>query len=75
MHFKFTIAKKLILGFGVVTVAILVNMYLINRTLKKSIEVSEKISTVYVPSADLVRELSNTLITSKMLVKNWVYIE
>ena len=75
MNFKFTIAKKLILGFGVVTIAILVNMYLINRTLKKSIEVSEKISTVYVPSADLVRELSNTLISSKMLIKNWVYIE
>ncbi len=75
MNFKFTIAKKLILGFGVVTIAILVNMYLINRTLKKSLEVSEKISTVYVPSADLVRELSNTIISSKMLIKNWVYIE
>ena len=75
MNFKFTIAKKLILGFGVVTIAILVNMYLINRTLNKSLEVSEKISTVYVPSADLVRELSNTLISSKMLIKNWVYIE
>jgi GAF domain-containing protein/HAMP domain-containing protein len=75
MNFKFTIAKKLILGFGIVTIAILVNMYLINRTLKKSIEVSEKISMVYVPSADLVRELSNTIISSKMLIKNWVYIE
>lgn len=75
MNFKFTIAKKLILGFGVVTIAILVNMYLINRTLKKSLEVSEKISMVYVPSADLVRELSNTIISSKMLIKNWVYIE
>ncbi len=75
MNFKFTIAKKLILGFGVVTIAILINMYLINKTLKKSIEVSEKISTVYVPSADLVRELSNLLVSSKMLIKNWVYIE
>ena len=75
MNFKFTIAKKLILGFGVVTIAILVNIYLINRTLKKSIEANEKISTVDVPSADLVRELSNMLITSKMLIKNWVYIE
>ncbi len=75
MNFKFTIAKKLILGFGVVTIAILVNMYLINRTLKKSLVVREKISTVYVPSADLVRELSNTIISSQMLIKNWVYIE
>ena len=75
MNFKFTIAKKLILGFGVVTIAILVNIYLINRTLKKSIEANEKILTVYVPSADLVRDLSNIMTTSKMLIKNWVYIE
>lgn len=75
MNFKFTIAKKLILGFGVVTIAILVNIYLINRTLKKSIEANEKILTVYVPSEDLIRDLSNLIGTSKMLIKNWVYIE
>jgi methyl-accepting chemotaxis protein len=75
MNFKFTIAKKLILGFGIVTIAILINIFLINKTLKTSIEVNKNISTVYVPSADLMRELSNTIISSKMLIKNWVYIE
>lgn len=75
MNFKFTIAKKLILGFGIVTIAILINIFLINKTLKKSIEVNNNISTIYVPSADLMRELSNTIVSSKMLIKNWVYIE
>ncbi|NOQ23909.1 MAG: GAF domain-containing protein [Bacteroidales bacterium] len=75
MNFKFTIAKKLILGFGIVTIAILNNIFLINNTLRKSIEVNKDISTIYVPSADLMRELSNTIISSKMLIKNWVYIE
>lgn len=75
MNFKFTIAKKLILGFGIVTIAIFINFILIDKTLKKSIEVNNKISTIYVPSADLMRELSNMMISSKMLIKNWVYIE
>lgn len=75
MNFKFTIAKKLILGFGIVTIAILINIFLINKTLRNSIEVNNDISTVYIPSADLIRELSNTIVSSKMLIKNWVYIE
>ncbi len=75
MNFKFTIAKKLIVGFGIVAVAIFTNIVLIDNTLKKSIEANEEISTVYVPSADLIRELSNMIVSSKMLIKNWVYIE
>lgn len=75
MNFKFTVAKKLILGFGIVTIAILINIFLIDETLKESIEVNEKISTIYVPSADLIDELSDLIVSSKMLIKNWVYIE
>ncbi|MCB2196192.1 MAG: GAF domain-containing protein [Bacteroidetes bacterium] len=75
MNFKFTVAKKLILGFGIVTIAILINIFLIDKTLKESIEVNENISTIYVPSADLIGELSDLIVSSKMLIKNWVYIE
>jgi len=75
MNFKFTIAKKLILGFGIVTAAIFVNIYLVKNTLRKNIEENERIISIYIPSADLIRELSNTIISSKMLIKNWVYIE
>jgi len=75
MKFKFNIAKKLIFGFGIVTIAIFTNIYLINKTLNKSIDVNNQISSIYVPSSELIRELSNTMISSKMLIKNWVYIE
>ena len=75
MNFKFTVAKKLILGFGIVTIAILINIFLIDKTLKKSIKVNENISTIYVPSADLIQDLSDMIVSSKMLIKNWVYIE
>ncbi|MBW2998430.1 GAF domain-containing protein [Candidatus Woesearchaeota archaeon] len=75
MNFKFTIAKKLIVGFGIVTIAIFGNIVLVDSTLKDAIEINNNISTVYVPSADLIRELSNSIISSKMLIKNWVYIE
>jgi len=75
MKFRFTIANKLILGFGVVTLAIFINIILINRTLNESIDANNKITNVYVPSADLIRDLSNMMVTSKMLIKNWVYID
>ena len=75
MNFKFNIAKKLILGFGIVTVAIFFNIILITGMLKESVVVNEEISTIDVPSADLVRELSNMMISSKMLIKNWVYAD
>ncbi|MGC9374170.1 MAG: GAF domain-containing protein [Bacteroidales bacterium] len=75
MKFRFTIAKKLMLGFGIVTLAILANIFLVNSTLKESIKTNEKISNVYTPSSELIRELSNLMISSKMLIKNWVYID
>lgn len=75
MNFKFTIANKLILGFGIVTIAIFINFTLIDKTLKKSIQKNDEISNVFTPSASLIRELSNMMISSKMLIKNWVYIE
>ncbi len=75
MKFKLTISNKLILGFGVVTVAIFVNSILINRTLNSSVEVSDKISEIYEPSANYLVELSDVILNSKMLIKNWVFIE
>ncbi len=75
MNFKFTIAKKLILGFGIVTLAIFLNIIMITNMLKESVDVNKEISNVDIPSADLVRELSTMMISTKMLIKNWVYID
>jgi len=75
MKFKFTIANKLVLSFGIVTIAIFVNSYLINRTLHRSVDVSTEIAQIYEPSANYLVELSDLILTSKMLIKNWVFIE
>jgi HAMP domain-containing protein len=75
MKFRFNIAKRLIFGFGVVTLAILINIFLINKTLNQSIHDNNKIASIYVPSADLIQEFSDKIVSSKMLIKNWVYIE
>jgi len=75
MNFKFTIAKKLILGFGIVTLAIFLNIIMVINILKESIDVNDEISKIDIPSADLVRELSTMMISTKMLIKNWVYID
>ncbi len=75
MKFRFTIAKKLIVGFSIITISILVISFLINRTLQKSIEVNNRISEIYVPSTNSLGELSDLITSSKMLIKNWVFIE
>lgn len=75
MKFRFTIAKRLILSFGLITIAILVNSFFINNTLNKSLKKNTEITTVYAPSAEKLSNLSEMIVSSKMLIKNWVYID
>lgn len=73
--FRFTIARKLLLGFGFLTIAILVNTFFTFLTLSHNRKINEKIITVYAPSNDHLNELFNLITNSKLLIKNWVYIE
>ncbi|MCG8411790.1 MAG: GAF domain-containing protein [Bacteroidales bacterium] len=75
MKLKFNIAKKLILSFGIVTGAILVSIYLINKNLSENINISTKTSKVYISSAKYTNVFSNAVVNSQMLLKDWIYIE
>lgn len=75
MKIRFSIANKLILGIGIIIVAILINSYLINNSLKKSRQINEKISELYVPSVSHLNNLYNQVSRSKALIKNWVFID
>jgi len=75
MNFKFTIGKKLALGFGIVILAFLINVAI---TVKVSIENQQRnrsITELYTPSTDLLIQLRQVIVESKMLIKNWVFIE
>ncbi|OFX89177.1 MAG: hypothetical protein A2W99_01720 [Bacteroidetes bacterium GWF2_33_16] len=75
MKFRFTIARRLLLSFGLITIAILLNSFFINNTLQQSIKKNNEISMVYLPSAEMLSNLSDMMVSSKMLIKNWVYID
>ena len=75
MKFRFTIARRLFLSFGIITIAILANSFFINNTLQESIKVNNEISTIYLPSAEMLSNLSDMIVSSKMLIKNWVFID
>ena len=72
---KMTIAKRLSFGFGIVVLIILVNVLLTSIMSRNSRKLNEEISTIFEPSTALLSELNNQVSNSKLLIKNWVYID
>lgn len=72
MRFRFTIGRKLGLGFGVLLVAILVNGILTFTTLKRTKLLNEKIATIYTPSISKLKDLNLLVIKSKSLTVTWL---
>ncbi|MDP4274295.1 MAG: GAF domain-containing protein [Bacteroidota bacterium] len=75
MKFRFTIGTKISLGFGILILAVIVNMLLNSKILNKSIQVNQNIENVYEPSEDNLRKIREHLRESEMLIKSWVFIE
>ncbi|MDY6800813.1 MAG: methyl-accepting chemotaxis protein [Bacteroidota bacterium] len=72
---KLTIGKKLIIGFGVILVALIVNAVLILNSSIQNSKLNNQIIEIYTPSTNNLTQLRKLLVDSKMLIKNWVYIE
>lgn len=75
MKFRFNIGTKISLGFGILILAVIVNMLLNSKILNKSIQVNQNIENVYEPSEDNLRKIREHLRESEMLIKSWVFIE
>ncbi len=75
MKIRFTIVKKLTVGFGILTFAVLLNSLLIYSTLNNSKKLNEEIINIYTPSVSYLNDLSFLINNSKMLIKNWVFVE
>lgn len=75
MKARFTIANKLIVGFGILILASLINGLYTYSTLNENQNLNKDILTIYDPSVTKLDELNNMINNSQMLVKNWVYIE
>ena len=72
---RLRIATKIILAFGVITLAVIINALMTSSALQKSREVNDKISNLYTPSLAYINDLYSKIGDSRMLVKSWVFID
>lgn len=72
MKFRFTIGRRIYFGFGVLLILTLFAFGLTMLTIKQSKDINDKITTIYTPSVNALRELNVTMLNSKMLIYNWV---
>jgi methyl-accepting chemotaxis protein len=73
--FHLKISGKIGLGFGILTLAVILNTILINNVLNKSRRLNEKTSKIYQPSEDLLMRMYNQVNNSQMLIKSWVFVD
>ena len=72
---RLKIAAKIGLGFGIITIAVIVNAWVTSRTLERSRNINEKIMNVYTPSEAFISDLYTRISDSRMLIKSWVSID
>ncbi len=70
-----SIAQKLIFGFGLILVVILINAILTLGTLTRSKNLTNQVTSVYSPTTEMLGDLEMMVTQTKMLIKNWVYID
>lgn len=75
MAFRFTIGRKIGLGFGTLIFLTFVAFGLTVITLTESRKINDKITNLYTPSVGALQELNTLVIRSKMLISNWVNIQ
>jgi methyl-accepting chemotaxis protein len=72
---RLKIAAKIGLGFGIITIAVIINAWVTSRTLERSRNINEKIMNVYTPSQAFTADLYTKISDSRMLIKSWVSID
>ncbi len=72
MKFRFTIGRKILLGFGILIFLVLLAFSLTLETIKKSREINDKIANLYTPSVAALQEMSLLITKSNALVINWI---
>jgi methyl-accepting chemotaxis protein len=72
---RLKIASKIILGFSVMGLAVLLYALFTNSRLTRSRQENAKINEIYTPSVELIRNLYIKISDSRMLIKSWVYID
>ena len=74
-NIKLNITRKLGLGFGVILVLIFANGILTFTSISNSRNQNKILTEVYSPSSDKLHEFAAMVTNSKMLIRNWVFID
>ena len=75
MKIRFTVKNKLIIGFGIIILGVFISSILTYTTLDENRKVSDDITKIHSPSVSLLNDLLSLVNNSKMLIKNWVFID
>ncbi|MBI9034894.1 MAG: HAMP domain-containing histidine kinase [Bacteroidales bacterium] len=75
MRLNISIPKKLALGFGIIAIAIIMNSIFNYMTWKDNIRTMDRLDKIYEPSETQLYNFRHLVATSKMLIKNWVFID
>ncbi len=71
MKIRFTIGKKIALGFGVIVFLTLVSFFFTNLTLTGSREKTRQVTEIFNPSVTALKELDNQLNLSRLGITQW----
>ncbi len=72
---RLKIAAKIGMGFGIITIAVIINAWVTSKTLERSRNINETIMNVYTPSQEYISKLYTLISDSRMLIKSWVSID
>ncbi len=75
MKFKFTIGRRIGLGFGLLILLMLLVFYSTNQTLNKARSINKETNEIYAPSVDALEKLKILIIRSRMLITNWGLVQ
>ncbi len=70
-----TITKRLVIGFGVLSLATLISMLVFYRVLSDSKKATISNTEIYTPSVTFLNSFQQLISESNLLIKNWVFID
>lgn len=75
MNLNLSIGKRIFLGFGIIIISTILVFIITNNTLDKSTRINDNIREINTPSVSSLSELKLLLVTSKLLINNWVQFQ
>jgi serine phosphatase RsbU (regulator of sigma subunit)/CHASE3 domain sensor protein len=75
MKLRFTIGRKIGLGFSIIVFLTIIAFLFTNITLNESRKKTEQVTEIYNPSVESLKELNYLLIRSKFLITKWFYVQ